>query len=236
MTLAEVESWLFARFIAAPGAALRQEDRKKAIELAGLLVEIERLAPPSGAVIVDAAAGKGYIGLLAAERLPGARLVFIERQARLLEAARAAAASAGTVDRCVFVEGDVTNGWPDAPDLAVALHACGPAADAILDAAVNARARHLLLVPCCTPAGGAGERIADELGMPRQAAVRRPFLDSLVAAERTLRLEAAGYRTEVVAFVPPTVTPHNLLWRARRLGDPNRARSAAASLARLRSR
>jgi hypothetical protein len=55
----------------------------------------------------------------------------------------------------------------------------------------------------------------------------------MVSAARTLRLEAAGYQTEVVELVPPTVTPHNLLWRARRVGEPVRMAEARAALARL---
>jgi len=33
--------------------------------------------------------------------------------------------------------------------------------------------------------------------------------------------------------VPPTLTPHNLLWRARRVGEPRRMAAAAANLARF---
>jgi hypothetical protein len=46
----------------------------------------------------------------------------------------------------------------------------------------------------------------------------------------TLYLEAAGYATEVVAFVPPTVTPHNLLWRARLTDEAVRMAEAARAL------
>jgi hypothetical protein len=53
---------------------------------------------------------------------------------------------------------------------------------------------------------------------------------SLIDAERTLRLEVAGWETTVAALVPPTVTPHNLMWRARRMREPNRMREAAQQL------
>ena len=61
--------------------------------------------------------------------------------------------------------------------------------------------------------------------------MRRRFIQAMVDAERTRRLEAAGYETEVVEFVGATVTPHNLLWRARRVGEPHagwRPRAAGA--------
>ena len=129
--------------------------------------------------------------------------------------------------------------WPSEPDLVVALHACGPASDVIIDRSLAVRARTLLLVPCCTSkdvsAAGLAQRRADQLGMPRHAEVRRRFIQSIVDAERTLRLEAAGWQTTVVSFVAPTVTPHNLLWRAERVGEPSRMAEAADQLARLRS-
>jgi hypothetical protein len=58
----------------------------------------------------------------------------------------------------------------------------------------------------------------------------------MVDAERTWRLEAAGYETEVVEFVPPTVTPHNLLWRARLVGEPRRMKAAQQELEKLTSK
>ncbi len=67
---------------------------------------------------------------------------------------------------------------------------------------------------------------AERKGIPRHAAIRGRFVQALVDAERTLRLEAAGYQTEVVEFVGATVTPHNLLWRARRVKEPKRMAAA----------
>jgi len=127
--------------------------------------------------------------------------------------------------------------WPDEPDVVVALHACGEASDLIIDQAVAVRARHILVAPCCVadtlPAARRAVARADSMGLPPQAGVRRRFIESLVDAERTLRLEAAGWETLVVPFVAPTVTPHNLIIRARRVGEPERMRVAAERLARL---
>lgn len=120
--------------------------------------------------------------------------------------------------------------WPDRPAIVVALHACGPAADAIIERTIASEARTLLLVPCCTSnavaAAAWAQKEAGRRGIPWQAPVRRRFIQALVDAERTWRLEAAGYQTEVVEFVGATVTPHNLLWRARRVGEPKRMSAA----------
>ncbi len=58
-------------YIAADGAGLRLEDRRKAREVAAILEEIERaigrFSRRSSLVLVDAAAGKSYVGLLSAK-------------------------------------------------------------------------------------------------------------------------------------------------------------------------
>jgi hypothetical protein len=124
--------------------------------------------------------------------------------------------------------------WPDEPDVVIALHACGAVSDTVIDRAIAVRARRLLVVPCCTGNAASADLAARTLGIPSHAGVRRAFVEAIVAAERTLRLEAAGWETEVVPFVSPTVTPYHLLWRARRVGEPRRMANAAEDLARLR--
>ena len=46
-------------------------------------------------------------------------------------------------------------------------------------------------------------------------------------------IEAAGYETEVVEFVPPTVTPHNLLGGARLVGGTTAHESTQEELEKL---
>jgi hypothetical protein len=248
LTLATVEEALFRLYIGARGTSLRKEDRKKATEVLAFLAEIERLVPrrKKRLTLVDAAAGKAYVGLLAGElvlrpRHLAAEVVLIERNDKQASACRQAIAGLPSAEiQYVVQEADVGDSavWPREPDLVVALHACGAASDATIDSAIAAKARHLLLVPCCTsnkvPAAGLAIRRAEGWGVPHHAEVRRRFVQAIVDAERTLRLEAAGYETTVVPLVPPTVTGHHLLWRARRVGEPSRMRRAATDLAHLR--
>ena len=105
----------------------------------------------------------------------------------------------------------------------------------------------LLLVPCCYGAHPAtsstlphhaipGQVLAGAFVdlLPPQGLVGRRFAQAIVDAERTLRLEAGGFAVDVVEFVAATVTPHNLLWRARRVDEPPRRARATTTLARLR--
>lgn len=249
MPPADVERWLEALYVAAEGATLRAEDRRKAVEVAAVLEEIAALLRRASRrrpfVLVDAAAGKSYVGLLAAKLLlePDGReavVVTLEREPARVAASRAALARLGVRVPVECREGDVSEAtaWPDQASLVVALHACGPAADAVIDRTIASRAAALLLVPCCTsagvPAAAIAEAAAAAAAIPRQAPVRRRFIQAMVDTERTWRLEAAGYETEVVEFVGALVTPHNLLWRARRVCEPVRMARAARSLARWR--
>lgn len=248
MHVPEVEDWLDCLYIDAEGAGLRQEDRRKAVEVAAMLEEIgraaRRVSARSTLVLVDAAAGKSYVGLLAAKLVleplgREARVITLEREARRVEASERACARLGSAVpvECRRAEVSGPDAWPRSPSIVVALHACGPAADAIIDACIAVGARTLLLVPCCTseavPSAALAERLAASVGVPRQAPVRRRFLQAVVDSERTWRLEAAGYETEVVEMVGATVTPHNLLWRARLVGEPVRMAAAGKALERL---
>ncbi len=245
-----VESWLHVLYIAADGAGLRLEDHRKAIEVAAMLAEIERcagkLTTRSRLELVDAAAGKSYVGLLAAklvfdtaDRL--AAVCTIERDPRRVELSRRAAEklAAKTPIECRCA--DLANGddWPEEPSIVTALHACGPASDAVIDRTIECRAKNLLLVPCCTDASvvsiSRAKAKAKRMGIPPHAQIQRRFIQACVDTERTLRLESAGYQTEVVEMVGATVTPHNLLWRARRVCEPRRMASAKRALSAWKS-
>ncbi len=212
---------------------LRREDLKKARELAALLPEIQRLG--TRGLLVDAAAGHAYVGLLAVELLGAERVVLLERDAARVERSRQAAARLSRPAGVEVRQGELNDRliWPAEPHLVAALHACGPASDDVIARAVEARAKWILLVPCCYRHDPALDDAADRLGVSRQAEVRRRFVQSIVDSERTLRLEAAGYEVTVTPFVPPTVTPHNLLWRARRVGEPRRMQLAVEQLQKL---
>ena len=227
----QVETWLDRLYISAEGATLRQEDRRKAIEVAAILEEIERVTTrfnrQKSILLVDAAAGKSYVGLLAAQLVfeplgSNARVIVLEKNERLIQLTRGALERLETRIPVECRVGNVSDPvlWPDRPDIVVALHACGSASDTIIERAIACETNLLLLVPCCTsdsmPAVARAKQEAVRQRIPPQAPVRRRFIQALVDADRTRRLETAGYRTEVVEFVAATVTPHNLLWRARR--------------------
>jgi len=236
----QVGAVLHRLFIARDGTRLRKEDVQKTRELSALLAELSRLR--RHASLIDAAAGKASVGLIAAELLPIGALTVIERDPKRVAACRDAVTRLSRELTVDVRENDVADvaAWPHEQDAVVALHACGGASDVVIDRAIAARARFLFLVPCCYGSGvpfiERALAIADAMGGASHQNVRRRIAMSIVDLERTLRLEAAGYETEVHEFVGATVTPHNLLFRGRKTSSAKRAADAAARLAELRGR
>ncbi|MFK7992198.1 MAG: methyltransferase [Sandaracinaceae bacterium] len=225
-----VEAALRAFYVPRAGSALRPEETKKIPQLSGLLSVLARLGPNPR--LLDAAAGRAPVGLIAARLLGWSDVVVIERDPGRAASARRAAARVPGIQVEVR-EGDISDdaAWPDTLEVVTALHACGAAFDHVVDQAVARKVRWVVAVPCCysdkVAFAPSARAWADHLGVATQAAVRRRFVESLVDTERTLRLEAAGYRVSVQAFVGPSVTPHNLVWKAERQGPSRRAAAAA---------
>ncbi|MBN4049580.1 methyltransferase [bacterium AH-315-N03] len=226
---ANVEETLRAFYVTRAGSSLRPEEVKKIPQLAGILPLLARTGRDP--LLVDAAAGRAPVGLMAARLLGWSRVVVIERDPGRAASARRAAARVPGI-RVEVREGDVADArvWPAAAEVVVALHACGPAFDEVVDQAMARNVPWVLAVPCCYSNAVVFAEVArawaDHLGVAGQAPVRRRLFESLIDTERTLRLEAGGYRVSVQPFVPPTVTPHNLVWKAHRVGPGRRADEA----------
>lgn len=254
LTLAEIETLLHAAWVVDPAAGLRADDRRKAAQLAALIPEILRLRGGRGrgpGTLMDAAAGRGPVGLAAALALRADARAWtvqcLERDAARVAVIDDAAGRLALSVRgvCGAVADPVL--WPQKPDIVVALHACGGATDAILDQAARVEARSMLLVPCCYGAAqvhddgpyappraqALASARAEAMGLPELALLRGRFARAIIDAERTLRLEAAGYQTEVVELFSAGISPFNLLWRARRVGEPVRMARAAERSRRL---
>ena len=224
-------------FIEEEKAALRREDTKKAHELEGLIGRLSRIK--KGAHLVDAAAGKSSVGLVAAELLPIGRVTVLERDPKRVAAAKRAATRVRDgvvidVRQCDVADVDA---FPEDADAVVALHACGTAADLVMRAAVERRARQLFVAPCC-PAKSAAARtraaaFVKGLGFVADDLLRRRMADNVVQLERKLRLECAGYQADIEEFAAPTITPHNLLFIARRTQSAVRMKRAEDRLAAL---
>lgn len=240
----EVATFLHARFVGVEGTSLRLEERTKVRELVGMLAAIARLVRTSTRkrtfVLVDAAAGKGYVGLAASELVlrplgRDHRVVFVERDARRAAMIAAAAREADAPAEVRVADCRDRDAYPEAPSLVCALHACGDASDGVLASAIDRHAARVLVVPCCVGNSvvdaAAGRAALTRLGLPTSAPIVERIVHGVVDGRRLLRLEAAGYESRAITIAPPTVTPYHVALEGRLVGDPVRIRRARESLA-----
>jgi hypothetical protein len=238
--LEAIERFLHDTAIGGAGLRLREEDKKKARELEGLLPEIARaLATAKTRTLVDAACGSGWVGLATLALLDAdVSVTAIERDEN--KAARARTLADGAkIEHYAVITADVADAsaWPASPAVVVALHACGEASDRVIERAAAANARTILIAPCCVastlPLSRVAARKADALGLPRPGPVRRRFVEAFVLGARLWTLESLGYATEAVAFVGETVTPYNVVLRGKRGRDRTRMERASSELDRM---
>ena len=114
-----------------------------------------------------------------------------------------------------FERGDIASFEAgDDVDLVVSLHACDTATDEALAQAVRWHADAILAVPCCQKE--AYRQLESRLLEPllRHGLAKERFASLVTDTLRAQLLELAGYRTQLVEFVPVEHTAKNVLIRA----------------------
>lgn len=183
---------------------------------------LERYDDP---VIVDAAAGKGYLGLVASQLLlkPAGkgRLVAIESRDDLAERVDRIADNHGlpvAVERSTIVDADL----PGRVHFLLALHACDTATDEAIVRGLRAKADYIAVVPCCQAEVA---RLLKEAGDDRPTAAlwqhamhRREMGAHLTNVIRALALQARGYQVTVTELAGWEHSLKNELIIARKVG------------------
>jgi SAM-dependent methyltransferase len=114
-----------------------------------------------------------------------------------------------------FERGDIASyDAGDDVDLVVSLHACDTATDEALAQAVRWHADAILAAPCCQKE--AYRQLESRLLAPllRHGLAKERFASLVTDTLRAQLLELAGYRTQLVEFVPLEHTAKNVLIRA----------------------
>jgi SAM-dependent methyltransferase len=121
-----------------------------------------------------------------------------------------------------FIEGTIADAPVDGADVVLALHACDTATDDALARAVAWGAKFVLAAPCCHHDLQRQLREGETPGayglLTRHGILRERFADVLTDALRASLMRQAGYRTEIIEFVPSEHTPRNTLLRAVKTG------------------
>ncbi|MCA9678355.1 MAG: SAM-dependent methyltransferase [Myxococcales bacterium] len=222
------------------GGDLNADSRRKVKQirhLLGLLTPAldDVLARHPEPIVVDAGAGKSYLGFLLQETVLGpagrGAVWSIEARAELVAAAEDRARRLGH-PTMRFVAGDIaTAPVPDRVHLVTALHACDTATDDTLLLAIRRGADHVAVVPCC------------QAEVARQLAAHRPDDDAAAAlcahpwhrrelgshltnVIRALALEARGYQVTVTELAGWEHSLKNELILGRRVARFDRGSQA----------
>lgn len=130
-----------------------------------------------------------------------------------------------------FIEGTIADAPVDGADVVLALHACDTATDDALARAVTWGAKFVLAAPCCHHDLQRQLREGETPGaygmLTRHGILRERFADVLTDALRASLMRQAGYRTEIIEFVPSEHTPRNTLLRAVKTGAKAEAKVVA---------
>ncbi len=161
-------------------------------------------------VVVDAGAGNAYLGFVLHEVFisPAGRggIIAVEPRPDLAKRVRERA-SALSCRRLEMLETELsTASLPDRVHVLLALHACDTATDDALLTALEHRADHIALVPCCQAEVARqlpkGESADSALGaLWRHKWHRREFGAHVTNVIRALTLESFGYQVTVTELV-----------------------------------
>jgi len=190
---------------------LNADSRRKVKQIRHLLGLLrpaidDALARHPEPAVVDAGAGKSYLGFLLHATMIGpagrGAVWSIESRPELIADAEARAARFGA-SQMRFVAGEIARApVPERVHVVTALHACDTATDDALLLAIARGADHVAVVPCCQA------EVARQLGehKPEDAAAaalcahpwhRRELGSHLTNVIRALALEAHGYQVTV---------------------------------------
>ena len=201
---------------------MNQDSRRKLKQVYHLCQFIEPLINDIGPNVnlVDHGAGKSYLGFmlydLYLKSVEGKRTVFgIETRQDLVEKSKSLAQKLNFTNMRFLnlsVEDSITSDQlPTNIDIVTALHACNTATDDAIAFALEKKAKHIVLVPCCQAEIAAIFRKNKNRDLSRSVLTEmwrhpihtREFGSHITNVLRALQLEAHGYQvtvTELVGF------------------------------------
>jgi len=205
---------------------LNQDSRRKLKQVYHLYQFIEpllqQIKEDQGHIrLVDCGAGKSYLGFILYDLFfkslaPGSQVVGIESRHELVLKSRELASRLG-FDAMSFlnlrVDEAISNtaglGLSAGADIVSALHACDTATDEAIRFALSAKARFIVLAPCCQAEVAAvlrKNKTPSQFGKPLAAIWRhslhtREFGSHITNVLRCLQLESHGYQVTVTELV-----------------------------------
>lgn len=201
---------------------MNQDSRRKLKQVYHLFQFIEPLLKDvkdeRGAVtLVDHGAGKSYLGFILYDLFfkdlkDASHIYGIETREELVKTSEELAARLGFTGMSFLnlsVADSITSDkLPATVDVVTALHACNTATDDAIHFALEKKAKHIVVVPCCQAEVASvlrknkGKALADPLAeIWRHPLHTREFGSQITNVLRCLQLEAHGYQVSVTELV-----------------------------------
>lgn len=164
--------------------------------------------------VCDLGAGKSYLTFAVEYHLKtnlkkSVSITAIERRAELCKEGRVIADRLGS--SIEFIDEEISN-YQQGADVFVALHACDTATDDAIIAAVNAKAKVILLAPCCQKwLRGHPELTPKDAAFMQDGIIKERYLSMLTDLIRAAALEKLGFQSKVFEFIGSEDTDKNLM-------------------------
>ncbi|MFJ1298507.1 class I SAM-dependent methyltransferase [Pseudomonadota bacterium AL_CKDN230030165-1A_HGKHYDSX7] len=201
---------------------MNQDSRRKLKQVYHLFQFIEPLmqdvkTDKGSVTLVDHGAGKSYLGfilydLFVKELKDSSHIYGIETRQELVQTSEALASRLGfggmSFLNLSVADSITSDKLPPTVDIVTALHACNTATDDAIRFALEKKARHIVVVPCCQAEVASVLRknkqraLADPLAeIWRHPLHTREFGSQITNVLRCLQLEAHGYQVSVTELV-----------------------------------
>ena len=180
--------------------------------------------------ILDCGCGSAYLAFAAYHYLNNVRgipahLTGIDTNATLIQKDNRQSEELGFSHAC-FQKSTIIDYVPqESPDIVLALHACDTATDEAIYQGIVCESRLIMCAPCCHHhLHGQLRPVKPFTPVFQDGILKQRLSDILTDAFRALVLRIMGYKTDVVEFVSPEHTDKNLMIRAVRRSQWNKAR------------
>jgi SAM-dependent methyltransferase len=180
--------------------------------------------------ILDCGCGSAYLSFAAYHYLNNVRgipahLTGIDTNATLIQKDNRQSEELGFSNAC-FQKSTIIDYVPhQLPDIVLALHACDTATDEAIYQGIVSQSRLIMSAPCCHHhLHGQLHPVKPFTPVFQDGILKQRLSDILTDAFRALILRIMGYKTDVVEFVSPEHTDKNLMIRAIRRTQSDKAR------------
>jgi hypothetical protein len=176
--------------------------------------------------IADMGSGKGYLTFALYDYMINhlkkqVIMTGVESRRELVQSCNAIAAQAKFAGLS-FVQGTIEKVKLERIDILIALHACDTATDEAIYRGIKSHASLIVVAPCCHKQIRKAFNVANELShVIKYGILKERQAEIVTDSLRALIMEAFGYKTKVIEFIPTEHTPKNVMITGKKVRETN---------------